>query len=109
MPGLADMVLVILFAAAWPLAEYFVFWPRHVRAVDAGDANARSRAYTRAIWEQWLLAAAVLALMVRAGRPLSVLMMGLPHGWRLWLGVALRVAYGALLVQQGRAIARSPR
>ena len=108
MPGPLDVALVILFAAVWPLVEYFVLWPRHVRAVDAGDVNARSRAYTRTLWEQWLLAAAVVALMLRAGRPLSVLLIGVPHGCRLWLGVALPVAYGVLLVQQGRAIAGSP-
>jgi len=108
MPGLLDVALVILFAAAYPLVEYFVLWPRHVRAVDAGDPGARSRTYVRTIFEQWVLAAAVVALMLRGGRPLSALWLGVPHGWRLWLGLALPAAYVALIVQQGRMIAGKP-
>jgi CAAX protease family protein len=108
MPGSLDVALIVLFAAVWPLVEYFSTWPRHVRAVDAGDANARSRAYVRMLWEQWLFAAAVVAVMLGAGRPLSVLCLHLPHGWRLWLGAALPMVYGVLLVTQGRALAAKP-
>jgi membrane protease YdiL (CAAX protease family) len=108
MPGWLDIALVPLFAAVWPLLEYFYLWPRHVRAVDAGDVNARSRAYVRTFWEEWLLAAAVLAVMLSAGRPLSVLLLSVPHGWRLWLGVALPAIYGFLIVTQGRALAAKP-
>jgi hypothetical protein len=109
MPGVLDIALVVLFSAVWPLAEYFYLWPRHVRAVDAGDANARSRTYVRTFFEEWFFAAAVVAVMVHFGRPLSVLFLRMPHGWRLWLGLALPVAYVVLVVQQGSAIARSPK
>ena len=108
MPGWLDVALIVLFAAVWPLVEYFVLWPRHVRAVDAGDPHARSRAYTRTLWEEWLLTAAVVAVMLRAGRPLSVLFLNVPQGWRLWLGAALPAVYGALIVTQGRALAARP-
>ena len=108
MPGWIDVALIVLFAAVWPLLEYFYLWPRHVRALDAGDSNARSRTYIRTLWEEWLLAAAVVAVMLQAGRPLSELFLRVPHGWRLWLGVALPVAYGLLILTQGRALAAKP-
>ena len=108
MPGLLDLALIALFAAVWPLAEYFWLWPRHVRAVDAGDVNARSNAYMRTLIEEWLLAAAVIAVTLRAGRPLDELGLRMPEGWRLWLGVALPTVYGALVLTQGRVLARKP-
>src|SRR6185295_17458977 len=104
-PGCLDLALVLLFAAVWPLAEYFYVASRHLRAVDAGDVNARSRTYVRTFWEEWVLAAAVVAVMLNAGRPFSLLYLGVPHGWRLWLGVALPAVYGLLILTQGRALA----
>lgn len=108
MPGSLDIALVLLFSAVWPLAEYFYLWPRHTRAVDAGDVNARSRTYVRTLFEEWFLAAAAVAVMLSAGRPLSALFLRMPHGWRLWLGIALPVAYLVLVVQQRAAIATRP-
>ena len=108
MPGSLDIALIVLFVVVWPMAEYFWLWPRHVRAVDAGDVKARSRAYRRTLWEEWLLAAAVVAVMLHAGRSLTVLSLRAPEGWRLWLGVALPLVYGVLLVTQGRALAARP-
>src|SRR5262245_52595440 len=108
MPGPLDVALVILFAVLWPLAEYFWLWPRHVRSVESGDAGARSRAYARTLVEEWTLAAAVLALTLWRARPLATLGLGMPVGWRLWLGVALPVVYSALLVMQGRALKARP-
>jgi membrane protease YdiL (CAAX protease family) len=108
MPGWLDVALIVLFAAVWPLLEYFVLWPRHVRAVAAGDPRARSRAYTYTLWQEWLAAAAAVAVMLHAGRPLSALWLLPPHGWRLWLSVALPLAYGALVLMQGRALSARP-
>ncbi|HEY6195561.1 MAG TPA: CPBP family intramembrane glutamic endopeptidase [Candidatus Eisenbacteria bacterium] len=105
MPGMLDIALIALFSAVWPLVEYFVLWPRHVRAVDAGDPGARLRAYTRTLVEEWLLAAAVVAVMLGAGRSLGVLNLAAPHGWRLVFGAALPLAYLVLIVVQGRALA----
>ena len=108
MPGPLDLALVVLFAAVWPLAEYFVFWPRHLRRIEAGDPLARSSAYTRGLWEQWLLTAAVVGVMLYAGRSLDVIGLRLPTGWRLWLGLGLPLAYGMLAIAQGRALATRP-
>src|SRR5437879_885655 len=103
MIGWMDVALVVLFAAVWPLLEYFVLWPRHVRAVDSDDPHARSRTYTRTLFEEWALAAAVFFVMWRGGRPLSVLGLVMPHGWRLWLGFTLPAVYALLIVIQTRA------
>src|ERR1044072_3998272 len=106
MPGMLDIALIAPFSARCPLVEYFVPWPRHVRAVDAGDPGARLRAYTRTLVEEWLLAAAVVAVMLGAGRSLGVLNLAAPHGWRLVFGAALPLAYLVLIVVQGGALAR---
>ena len=108
MPGMLDLALVVLFAAVWPLYTHFIEWPRHVRAVEAGDRNARTRIYARTIVQQWLLAAAGLALCLRLGRPLAGFGLRAPEGWRLVLGVALPLAYAVLMALQIPAIARSP-
>jgi len=103
-----DVALVVVVAAAWPLLEYFVMWPRHVRAVDAGDARARVRVYQRTLMEEWVLAAAVMALTLASARPLATLGLRAPEGWRLWLGAAIPLVYGWLVFTQGRALGRKP-
>jgi membrane protease YdiL (CAAX protease family) len=108
MPGILDLALVVLFAALWPLYTHFVEWPRHVRAVAAGDPRARSRIYVRTIVQQWLISAAALALCLNAGRSLALLGLRAPSGWRLALGLALPLAYAVLMALQIPAIARSP-
>src|SRR5256714_15229046 len=86
MPGALDIALVIVFAAVWPLIEYFWLWPRHVRAVARGEPGARSRAYERTLLEQWVLAAAVLALTFSFARPLASLGLRVPQGWPVLVG-----------------------
>jgi membrane protease YdiL (CAAX protease family) len=107
MVGWVDVALVILFAAVWPLLEYFWLWPRHVRAVDGGDLQARTRVYTRTLVEEWGLVAAVCVVMLAAGRPLSLLWLGPPAGWAL-IGFALPAIYLALVIPQARALAAKP-
>lgn len=108
MPGLLDIALVLLFAVAWPLVEYFWVWPRHVRAVERGDSDARSKTYRRTVVEQWVLAALVVALTLAHHRPFATLGLRGLQGWRLWLGLALPAAYASLIVLQGRALAAKP-
>lgn len=109
MPGPLDVVVALLFAVAWPLFEYFYTWPRHVRAVDAGVPTARKRAYQRTLVEQWTLTALAAAALWYGGRRLADVSLAVPHGWRLWLGIALPVAYVALMRVQARALFNSPR
>lgn len=108
MPGMLDLALVTLFAAAWPLAEYFWIWPRHVRAVERGEPGARSGAYVRTLFEQWALAAMVMALTLSFARPLATLGLRMPQGWRLGVGATLPAAYLVLIVLQVRALAARP-
>ena len=108
MPGPLDFALLMIFGAAWPLYSHFVDWPRHERAVAAGDSTARSRIYRRTIAEQWLLAGAALALCVWASRPLAGLGLAAPRGWRLTLSVLVTLGYVVLMAQQLPAIAASP-
>jgi CAAX protease family protein len=105
MPGWVDVALVTLFAALWPLAEYFWIWPRHVRAVERGEPGARAAAYVRTLIEEWILAGLVLALTFWNARPLATLGLMLPVGWRLALGFGLSLVYGAVILVQGRALA----
>src|SRR5580765_6802636 len=108
MPGVLDVALVILFAVVWPLVEYFWIWPKHVRAVVSGDPDARSRAYQRAMAEQWGLTAIVIALTLAYGRSFTTLGLRGLQGWRWWLGVGLPAAYLLLIVQQSRMLAGKP-
>src|SRR5262245_14280920 len=108
MPYPLDVLLVLLFAVLWPLAEYFWTWPRHLRAVAAGDPHARSRWYSRTVIEEWALTGAVIALSLGFARPLSTLALGMPQGWRLWLGVGVPAVYMALVILQGRALSARP-
>ena len=109
MPNGLDAALAVLFAAVWPLLEYFWLWPAHVRAVDAGDPRARSRAYVHTVVEQWLLAAAVLALALAFRRPAAWFGLTMPGGWRLALGFGLPLVYGVLVTLQGRALSARPK
>jgi membrane protease YdiL (CAAX protease family) len=108
MLGPLDVALALLFAVVWPIAETFVLWPRHMRAVDAGDSRARSRVYLQTLSVEWLVAAAVAAVMLYSGRSLDALGLRVPHGWRLWTGAALPTAYAVLVSLQGRALAAKP-
>jgi membrane protease YdiL (CAAX protease family) len=101
-------MLVVLIAVVWPLAEYFWLWPRHLRAIAAGDPGARTRMYSSTLVQQWTLAGAAIALTLGFARPFATLGLSAPHGWRLWLGVGLPVAYAALIVQQIRILAKKP-
>lgn len=108
MPHALDVVFVIVLAVLWPLSEYFWLWPRHLRAVAAGDPGARTRMYSSTLVQQWTLAGAAIALTLGFARPFATLGLSAPHGWRLGLGVGLPVAYAAVIVQQLRILAKKP-
>ena len=107
MPNAIDVLLVLVFAVLLPLWSHFISWPKHERAVDAGDPRARSRAYVRTILEQWALVIAALVLMLANRRSLDGLWLAMPVGWRN-AGFALALVYVALVIVQGRMIAAKP-
>jgi len=107
MPNVFDVLLVLAFAVLLPMWSHFILWPRHERAVDAGDVRARSREYVRTIAAEWALVAAAVVLMIVNGRSLSGLWLAPPVGWRA-AGYALPVVYAVLVLVQARAIASKP-
>jgi hypothetical protein len=108
MPNTTDLLFAAIFAVLWPLWNHLVVWPRHLRAVAAGDPRARPRLYRSAVLEQWLLTAVAVALTGIAGREPSTLGIVLPEGWRLWVGLAAPLAYGLLALGQVRSMLVSP-
>lgn len=108
MPNTLDVLLVLTFAVIWPMWSHFVEWPAHLRALAAGDRNARSRIYVRTIVIQWVLTAAVVALMLAGSRSLGALWLEPPTGWRAWVGFGLPLVYAVLVVLQGRALVARP-
>jgi len=109
MPNVLDVLLVVGFAVVLPLWSHFVIWPRHMQAVDAGDARARSRVYVRTLIEEWAFALAAVALSIAGRRSLSDLWLAPPVGWRAWVGFALPIAYMGLVFVQARAMSASPK
>ena len=108
MPNVLDVLLVVVFAVVLPMWSHFISWPRHVRAVDAGDLGARSRIYARTVVEEWALVAAAVTLFVIGRRSLTSLWLGGALDGRVWIGLAVPALYGALVLVQGRALAAKP-
>jgi membrane protease YdiL (CAAX protease family) len=108
MPNVLDVLLMVVIAALLPMWSHVVSWPRHVRAVDAGDPRARSRVYVRTLIEEWALTLAAVALSIAGHRSLGALGLAPPAGWRAWVGFGLAFGYGALVLLQGRALAGKP-
>ena len=104
MPNVLDVLLVVAFAVVLPLWSHFIAWPRHVRAVAAGDARARSRMYVRTLIEEWALVIAAVAISVANHRSFDAMWLVAPTGWRAVLGFAVPAAYVALVLVQGRMI-----
>jgi membrane protease YdiL (CAAX protease family) len=106
MPAIADFAYAVLFAAGWPLYDYFVDWPTFQRWLRDDPNRARPRAYRNTALRQWILVAIGVALWQRAGRSWSALALESPSGWRLWTsaGVLLLIAGG--YASQARAVAR---
>ena len=107
MPNAIDVLLVLGFAVVLPMWSHFVSWPKHERAVDAGDPHARSRVYVRTILEQWAFVIAVVGVMLANHRSFDGLWLAPPAGWRA-LGFVLPVLYVGLVLIQGRAINAKP-
>jgi len=107
-PNVLDVLLMVVIAALLPMWSHVVSWPRHVRAVDAGDPRARSRVYVRTLIEEWALTLAAVALSIAGRRSLGALWLAPPVGWRAWVGFGLAFGYGALVLLQGRALAKKP-
>ncbi|HET7226325.1 MAG TPA: CPBP family intramembrane glutamic endopeptidase [Candidatus Eisenbacteria bacterium] len=106
MPTTPDVIVALLFAIGFPIWDYAWDWPRMMRIIRSGRPDARVPVYRQIMGEEWLMAAIVAALWVRAGRPWSALGLTPATGWRLGVAIALLATLLLLMVAQMRAVAR---
>ena len=108
MPALVDVVFVFVVVVVASIFEYAYFWPRFRADVAAGKASARVAAYRRGVLGEWVFTIAAIAIWTTFARPWSAMRLGLPHGWRLGVGVVFVLAALGLVVLQLWSVARLP-
>jgi membrane protease YdiL (CAAX protease family) len=106
MPALVDVVFVFVLVVVVSILEYVYFWPRVRADVAAGKPSARVSAYRRGVLSEWALTIAALAIWIAFARPWSAMRLGLPHGWRLAVGLLFVLAGVGLVVLQLWSVAR---
>ena len=106
MPAFVDVVFVVALVVVASVREYVYFWPRVRADVAAGKPSARVSAYRRGVFGEWAFTIAALAIWIAFGRPWSSMRLGLPHGWRLGVGVLLVLAAVGLVVLPLWSLAR---
>ena len=107
MPGLIDVFLVAAIVILAPI-EAVAGRRRLMRAIAADDPNARLKAYSRAIANQWVIAAGLVAMaLVRGLGPESFGFV--PPTGRWWpLAAGIATAITALFFVQMRAAQTQP-
>ena len=107
MTTLPDLLYVALFAVAWPLLDYLVFWPAFRRRSQADPARARTWLWSWAIGSAWPLVAVGAALWVANDRSWTSFGFSVPDGWRLWTSIALFLLLAAYHAYAVATLARS--
>jgi membrane protease YdiL (CAAX protease family) len=79
-----------------------------IRALQAGDHDARLRAYRQSIGVQWGFTALLVGFWLWTGRTLPALGLGLVATPGLWVGLALTLAACAFLIYQVALVRRHP-
>jgi membrane protease YdiL (CAAX protease family) len=97
----AGLILVVPWVVVWD-------YRRLIRALQAGDKDARIRAYRQSVVVQWGFAALLVGLWLWMGRPLPALGLGLATGVGTWVGLVLTLAACAFLTYQVRLARRYP-
>ena len=100
-----DHILIIALFVVLPI-EGVLTMRKLVRAVQSGDARARSAAYIKTMGLEWTLLAAVLIAWIICGRSWDTLGVKLGGIWPSLLGVLALVMIGALLRMQHRGVQR---
>lgn len=95
---------LVLVAPWWAVADYRGL----LRALGAGQEDARTRAYRRTILVQWCVAVFVVGFWLRSGRPLSTLGLGVEASRGTWIGLALTLAACGFLVAQVVMVRQQP-
>ena len=108
MPALVDVVFAFALLVVASICEYAYFWPRVRADVAAGKPSARVSAYRRGVFGEWAFAIAAIAIWIAFARPWSAMRLGLPHGWRLAVGLLFVLAGVGLVVLQLWSVARLP-
>jgi len=106
MASLTDVVFVFLLVVVASVIEYVYFWPRVRAEVAAGKPSARVSAYRRGVLGEWAFTIAALAIWTAFARPWSAMRLGLPHGWRLGVGILFVLAAVGLVALQLWSVAR---
>jgi uncharacterized protein len=102
-----DLLFVALFAVAFPLWDYLVFWPAFQRQSQVDPARARMRLWKMAIGYAWPVVAVGAALWVANGRSWTSFGFSVPVGWRLWTSIALCLLLAAYYAFAVATLARS--
>jgi membrane protease YdiL (CAAX protease family) len=108
MPSPVDVVFVFVLVVVASILEYVYFWPRLRADVAAGKPSARLSAYRRGVLAEWGFTIAAIAIWTAFARPWSAMRLGLPHGWRLAVGLLFVLAGVGLVVLQLWSVARLP-
>ena len=106
MASLTDVVFVFALVVVASVLEYVYFWPRIRADVAAGKPSARLSAYRRGVFGEWAFSIGALAIWTAFARPWSAMRLGLPHGWRLGVGILFVLAAVGLVVLQLWSVAR---
>jgi len=102
----APDLLCLALIALWLLFDYFVVWRAFLRRSQVDPTRARLRLYLALVGELWAAAACVISLWFSQGRPWAFLRLTAPHGWRLWISLALVAALTTALAATIARIAR---
>jgi uncharacterized protein len=106
-PSLLDWLLLVLLASL-TIVDHWVFAMVRRPATPERRTVTRVRYYGFLIAYQWALVAGVLALWIGYRRPWSLLLLGMPTGWRFLGACVLAAAYCALAARQSRLLQRRP-
>jgi len=91
-PTAIDVAFALLFTIVVSVTEYFVFWPRLKRRLEAGVPGARLGAYRRITIGEWAFAIATIIIWFAHGRPWSALGLVPAGGWHAAASVGVILA-----------------
>jgi membrane protease YdiL (CAAX protease family) len=105
---LLDHILLVTITLIWPVAEWLWYYPRFLRAVEAGVTGARARLYYSILIPEWAFTACIAGLWALRGRSWVALMLGSGMPLRLGIGFALVAPVFVLLWKQRQALSGRP-
>ena len=100
-------VLYLAFITALLLCDHFVLWPMFLRRSQTDPGRTRIRIWLSTMTILWTLVAALVALWLFEARSWRDLRLVMPHGWRLWISIALVIAVVITNARTALRIARS--